>query len=105
MRYLCGVCGTRFHDVEQSKSEERDGLCPSCGHKDIREIESKVCPVLSMGQPTPRTCIHESCASWNDYFQMCNMALPGFLNAREEERAKQEETGKEVYAETCGPSY
>ena len=84
MRYRCHVCQGVFRDVDQSHEQQLNELCPTCGHADIEELLPKVCPVLSIGHAIPQTCIHESCAAFNEYFQMCNTAIPGFLNAREE---------------------
>jgi len=107
MKFRCRFCGSQFHDTDQNRSQQREGQCPICGHnvrhgstsvpqctrgtesqEDIQQIKPKVCPVLSMGRDEPQFCIHESCASWNDYFQMCTMSIPGFLNAQEEQKAK-----------------
>ena len=105
MRYECNACNSRFHDTDQNRSQQRNGECPSCGYEDIQEDPPLVCPVLSIGREEPQFCIHEVCASWNDYFQKCNMAIPGFLNAREEERIKQEESKIKAYAEECAGRY
>ena len=99
MRFRCNVCEARFHDTDQNRSQQAGGQCPICGHEDIRKIEPKVCPVLSQGQLEPQYCIHESCASWSEHFQMCVMSVPAFLNAREEQRMNQEEAQRKAYAE------
>jgi len=78
MRYQCQVCDARFHDVDQDYRQRLEGVCPVCGHADIRDIAPKVCRVLSVANALPQFCTQKSCASWNDYFQMCNMEIPGF---------------------------
>lgn len=82
MSFQCRACEARFHDCDQNQSQQRAGQCPICGYDDIQEIKPEACPVLSMGHATPQFCIQQSCLSWNDFYQMCNMAIPGFLNAR-----------------------
>ena len=104
MRSRCNVWEARFHDTDQNRSQQAGGQCPICGHEDIQEITPKVCPVLSIGNE-PQFCIHESCASWSDYFQMCVMSVPAFLNAREEQRLSQEEAQRKAYAEDCAGRY
>ena len=37
MIYECQDCESRFSEMEQTRSEYRDGQCPSCGSEDIKE--------------------------------------------------------------------
>jgi len=38
MTYECS-CGEVFDEMEQTRSEYRDGKCPRCGSDDIKEKE------------------------------------------------------------------
>ena len=35
----CLACGSTFHETDQTRSEQRDGLCPSCGYEDLKEVK------------------------------------------------------------------
>lgn len=36
MRILeCLACGSTFHETDQTRSEQRDGLCPSCANENL----------------------------------------------------------------------
>jgi DNA-directed RNA polymerase subunit RPC12/RpoP len=37
--YICQDCENRFSEMEQNRSDHRDGLCPFCGSEDIRDEE------------------------------------------------------------------
>jgi Zn finger protein HypA/HybF involved in hydrogenase expression len=39
MIFECQDCLTTFHETDQTRSEQRDGKCPSCGSEDLKEIE------------------------------------------------------------------
>ena len=41
MIYECLACGTKFHETDQTRSEQRDGRCPSCGYDDLKEIPER----------------------------------------------------------------
>jgi len=38
MNFECQDCESRFSEMEQTRSEYRDGQCPSCGHEDLKEV-------------------------------------------------------------------
>jgi predicted nucleic acid-binding Zn-ribbon protein len=42
MNYECLACGTIFDESEQTRSDYRDGKCPSCGYDDIKPHEFNV---------------------------------------------------------------
>lgn len=35
MIYECQVCFGKFGSTDQTRSQQRDGICPSCGYEDI----------------------------------------------------------------------
>ncbi len=35
----CDVCAARFRDTDQSKYEQDNGICPSCGYEGVRVLE------------------------------------------------------------------
>ena len=35
----CLACDSTFHETDQTRSEQRDGLCPSCGYEDLKEVK------------------------------------------------------------------
>jgi DNA-directed RNA polymerase subunit RPC12/RpoP len=37
MTYECEDCGAKFHETDQTHSEQRDGQCPSCRSERIKE--------------------------------------------------------------------
>ena len=39
MIYQCLACDSTFHETDQTRSEQRDGLCPSCGNEDLKEVK------------------------------------------------------------------
>ena len=39
MIYQCLACDSAFHETDQTRSEQRDGLCPSCGDEDLKEVK------------------------------------------------------------------
>jgi len=42
MIYECNSCQARFHDIAQNRSQQRDGICPSCGAEDITDIREEL---------------------------------------------------------------
>lgn len=94
MKFRCRICGAQFHDTDQNWSQEWTGRCPICGHDN-----PKFCPRLK------GLCIEQACVTWNDYFGMCGMAVPAFLNAREEQRINEEEAKIKTYADECVGRY
>ena len=34
---ICLDCGAEFDEMDQTRSEARDGQCPECGSEDIQE--------------------------------------------------------------------
>ena len=47
MIYECNSCQSRFHDIAQNRSQQRDGICPSCGAEDITDwrdaLSERIC--------------------------------------------------------------
>ena len=39
MIYQCLACDSTFHETDQTRSEQRNGLCPSCGYEDLKEVK------------------------------------------------------------------
>ena len=39
MIYQCLACDSTFHETDQTRSEQRDGLCPSCANEDLKEVK------------------------------------------------------------------
>jgi predicted Zn-ribbon and HTH transcriptional regulator len=39
MNYECLACGSRFPEFDQTRSDHRDGKCPSCGYEDIKPVD------------------------------------------------------------------
>lgn len=48
MIYECLACGTRFTEMQQTRSEHRNGQCPSCGYKGIRPKVKSVSTFLTL---------------------------------------------------------
>jgi predicted nucleic acid-binding Zn-ribbon protein len=40
--YECLACGSKFTEMEQTRSEYRNGQCPSCGYEDIKPVDFNV---------------------------------------------------------------
>jgi PHP family Zn ribbon phosphoesterase len=36
---ICLDCGAKFTEQDQTRSEYRDGQCPSCGYEDIKPVD------------------------------------------------------------------
>lgn len=36
MNYECLACGARFNEMDQTNHEYKNGICPCCGHNDIK---------------------------------------------------------------------
>jgi predicted nucleic acid-binding Zn-ribbon protein len=39
MTYECLACGAEFSEMDQTRSDYRDGKCPSCGYEDIKPVD------------------------------------------------------------------
>lgn len=39
MTYQCIACGAKFTEMEQTRSEYRNGQCPVCGYDDIKPVD------------------------------------------------------------------
>ena len=39
MNYLCRDCDAKFSEMEQTKSQYDDGICPYCGGSDLVDLE------------------------------------------------------------------
>jgi len=37
--FICQDCENRFSQMEQTRSEYRDGQCPACGGEEFKEVE------------------------------------------------------------------
>lgn len=51
MSYECLACGTKFHETDQTRSEQRDGQCPSCGYEDLKVIPERGEIILNLLHP------------------------------------------------------
>ena len=37
----CPTCLAHFHDTDQSRNEQDNGMCPGCGYEGVRPVEAE----------------------------------------------------------------
>ncbi len=57
MIYRCLCCDTEFTEFDQTRSDYRNGQCPSCGYEDIKpvdfDIEKELADLIAMREASP----------------------------------------------------
>lgn len=91
--FECNICGVKFHESDQNRNQQRNGLCPSCEYEDIRDIPDILLSCHEkMGNsrlpPEQWQCEAHECAKWSIYFGMCGDAVPAYLNGLERKKAE-----------------